>query len=346
MTIYERDTGYANMPEIIEAQTPFVICLGGRGTGKTYGSLRHLLSENKTFIYLRRTAAQAELISKAEFCPVVKVAADMGVALVTESLSKYVTGVYHADNDGLPVGLPVAYIMALSTMANVRSFDASRVSVILYDECIPEKHERSISHEADAFFNMYESIDRNRQLDGIEPVKCVCLANANNYDAPILYALRAIRPLEAMRRKRQTVKVCSEIGLTIVVLRDSPISAEKAKTALYRLTMGNGDFADMAIDNDFSRDTYSDIRRCPLAEYRPLAAIGEICLYRHKSEKLYYVSEHISGVPEMYDSTITERTRFRTKYADTWTAYMHKKLFFESAAAKVYYKAVMLDSLR
>lgn len=345
MKLYQSN-GYANMPDIIESETPFVLCIGGRGTGKTYGAIKYLLENNVPFIYLRRTSAQMELVSKDAFSPIVKIGSDIGIALVILALSKYASGVYRLGEDGKPDGKPAAINMALSTIANARSFDASDIKVILYDECIPERHERVISHEQEAFLNMYESIDRNRQLDGRPPVKCVCLANANNLEAPILSALNCIKTLDHMRKKRQTQKVDKTTGLSIYLLNDSPISAEKRQTALYRLTLGQGDFTDMALDNAFSADNYTDIRSVPLAEFVPVAAIGQICLYRHKSNYSWYVSETRSGHPKVFDNTVTDRQRFRLYCAKSWKDYFDKRLVFENVAVKVFYKAVMMDNMK
>ena len=342
MKLYHSN-GYANMPAIIETDTPFILTIGGRGTGKTYGAIKYMLEKNIKFIYLRRTSAQMELVSKDEFSPVVKVGADIGKALVCASLSKYASGVYELSEDGKPKRRAIAVNMALSTMANARSFDASEVKVILYDEAIPERHERAITHESDAFLNMYESIDRNRQLNGEPPVKCVILANANDMEAPILQALNCIKALDAMRKKRQNQRIDKTAGLSIFLLNDSPISAEKRQTALYRLTMGEGDFSDMAINNAFSRDNYSDIGNRPLSEYTPIAAIGGICLYRHKSTYNWYVSETKSGKPKEFANTLTDRQRFRKYTAQSWIDYFEKKLTFENVSAKIFYRAVMLE---
>lgn len=344
MKLYQSN-GYANMPEIIQSETPFILCIGGRGTGKTYGAIKYLLEHGIMFLYLRRTSAQMELVAKDEFSPIVKIGRDIGMELVSEVLSKYAAGVYRAGDDGKPAGDPMAVIMALSTIANARSYDASSVRVILYDECIPERHERSISHEEEAFLNMYESIDRNRQLAGEQPVKCVCLANANNLEAPILRALNCVRTLDHMRKKKQTQRVDRETGLSIYLLNNSPISAEKRETALYKLTLGKGDFSDMALSNEFSADNYTDISVRPLGEYIPVAAIGPICLYQHKYTYHWYVSETISGKPEQFDNVLTDRQRFRKKYARSWADYFSKKLVFENVNAKVFYKAVMMDNL-
>ena len=348
MRLYQSN-GYANMRDIIlNSETPFVLCIGGRGTGKTYTSILTLLEEKIPFIYLRRTGAQMELVSKDEFSPIVKIGSDLGRSLVCAPLSKYASGVYELGDDGKPAGDPVAVNMALSLVANMRSFAADAYKVILYDECIPEKHERSVmgQHEPEAFLNMYESIDRNRQLDGKPPVKCVCLANANNLEAPILQALNCIKILDGMKKKGQTQKVDKYLGLSIYLLNNSPISAEKRETALYKLTMGQGDFADMALENAFSRDNYTDIGSRPLSEYIPVAAIGPICLYRHKNTYNWYVSETISGKPKMFENTITDRARFRLYCQRSWVDYFEKRLVFENVSAKVFYKCVMLDTLK
>lgn len=346
MKKYLKDGGWANMPEILQQPEPFILVVGGRGVGKTYGSLKWCLENGVTFLYLRRTAAQMELVSKPEFSPILKVASDLGMVLTSSTISKYASGIYKADENGKPMGEPLAYVMALSTMANARSFDASRVQLILYDEAIPEQHEREISHESDAILNMYESINRNRELTGDDPVKLVVMANANNLEAPVLHALGAIRPLDKMRKTGQNEKHYKERGLCIILLNDSPVSANKSETALYKLARaGSDDFTDMALRNSFSADNYIDVRPRPLNEFKPVAAIGQICLYKHKSDGSWYVSETRSGDPEVFDNLPTERVRFQRKYLAAWQAYFDKKLTFESAPAKVFYKAVMQETI-
>lgn len=338
--------GYANMADIIEAPTPFILCIGGRGTGKTWGSLYYLLDNEIPFVYLRRTSAQMELVSKDEFSPIVKIGAEMGMALKIDTLSKYASGVYRIDEDGKPTGTALAYNLGLSSVSSVRSFDASKIKVILYDECIPERHEKRMAYEDQALLQCYESINRNRELQGKAPVKLVCLANANNMEAPVLQALGCIKTLDNMRRKGQNQRVDIKSGLSIFLLNNSPISAEKQQTALYKLTLGQTDFNDMALSNQFSRDNYTDIGHKPLAEYVPVAAIGSICLYRHKTTYDWYVSETISGKPVQFDNTITDRARFRVYCGQSWKDYFSRRLTFENVNAKVFYKCIMNDTLK
>ena len=49
MKLYQSN-GYANMEDIIESPTPFILCIGGRGTGKTYGSIKYLLENKYDFL--------------------------------------------------------------------------------------------------------------------------------------------------------------------------------------------------------------------------------------------------------------------------------------------------------
>ena len=343
MKLYQAN-GYANMPDIIESETPFILVIGGRGTGKTYGAIKYLLENDILFVYLRRTAAEMELVGKTEFSPIVKIGRDIGMELACDSLVKYASGVYHVEGNTL--GAPVAYNMALSTVASCRSFDASAVKVVLFDEAIPELHQRRLRSEDTAILNMYESLNRNREIQGEDPVKLVCLCNANNLEAPVLSALGCVRRLDEMRKKGLTQKVLKEKGLSIYLLNQSPISAEKAETALYRLAIGQDDFNDMALDNSFSRDNYMDVGNRPLAEYMPVAAIGSICLYRHKHNYNWYVSETRSGKPKEFDNTITDRQRFRIYCIKSWQDYFEKRVIFENINAKVFYKAVMMENMK
>ena len=68
MSIY-LDNGYLNIKQILSYGLPFNFVVGGRGTGKTYGTLKTAYMENLRFILMRRTQAQCDLINKPEFNP-------------------------------------------------------------------------------------------------------------------------------------------------------------------------------------------------------------------------------------------------------------------------------------
>ena len=345
MKLYDPN-GYANMPEILSTETPFLLIIGGRGTGKTYGSIKWFLENDIPFIYLRRTAAEMELVGKTEFSPIVQIGREIGISLMCEPISKYIYGVYHADAEGKRTGEAISFVMALSCVANCRSFSAESITHILFDEAIPETHLKRTRNENLSILNMYESFNRNRELQGRPAMKLIALCNANNMEAPILDALGCVRILDDMRKKNQSYRVVSAKGLAIFLLKNSPISAEKRETALYKLAKNNDEFSDMALDNNFSKDNYTDIQNKPLAEFIPFATIGSICLYRHKHDYSWYVSETISGKPAEFQNTITDRQRFRLYCIRSWDDYLSKRLIFENVSAKTFYRAVMMETMR
>jgi hypothetical protein len=216
----------------------------------------------------------------------------------------------------------------------MRGFDASDVDIHIYDEFIPEKHERPIKNEGSAFLNAYETINRNRELTGRKPLQVLCLANANDLANPIFMELHLVRKAEQMRRKKQEISIDKERGVGLFILDKSPISQQKKTTALYRLTDGSN-FERMSINNDFSGEDVGRIKSKPLTEYRPVVFIGEICVYEHKSNRSYYISTHKVGSPPIYGTGDAERARFRRIYSWIWDEYMENNIEFEEYLCEI-----------
>ena len=332
------DNGYLNIPAIVATGQPFIFCWGGRATGKTYGALKSAVESGVKFALMRRTQAQLDLISKPEFSPFKPLNNDLGWNIGIQPLSKYNGGIYDMELlDGKPVpkGAPIGYTFALSTIANVRGFDGSDIELLIYDEFIPEPHARPIKEEHEAFLNAYETINRNRELQGRKPLQVLCLANANTLANPLFIGLNLVTKAERMNRNGQEYSIDEKRGFVLVNLCKSSISDQKKDTALYRLT-GNTSFARMALSNDFAgEDERGKIGSKPLKEYRPVVAIGEVCIYQHKSADIYFCSTHISGSPPMYGAGETERARFRRVYSWLWLAYLDNKIEFEERICEI-----------
>ena len=184
MGLYLND-GWINASALINCPAPFVVAVGGRGIGKTYGVMRELLFRQKPFIYLRRTQVQIDACKVQELSPFAAICRDENRYIESRTISKYVAGFVEVCGDMETLR---AIGLALSTFANVRGFDASGYEYVVFDEFIPEKHERPIPYEGDAFLNVLETVNRNRELQGREPVKVIMLSNANKLDSPILQA--------------------------------------------------------------------------------------------------------------------------------------------------------------
>lgn len=337
MNIYQ-DSGYIDIKKIMDIGMPFNFIVGGRATGKTYTSLETVKTNGIKFIYMRRTQSQVDMINKPEFSPFKSLNDDHGWHVGSATLSKYNAGFYETEEaeDGARkcCGNPIGYTCALSTISNMRGFDASDVRVLIYDEFIPEKHERPIKGEGAAFLNAYETINRNRELKGNAPLQVLCLANANDLANPIFMELKLVRKAEQMRRRGQEVSLDKSRGIGLFILDRSPISMAKSETALYRLSKCS-EFNRMSLQNDFSNEEIGNIKSRPLSEYKPIVTVGEITIYRHKATREYYVSTHKTGSPPEYGTGDMERSRFSRTFSWIWDEYMRNNIIFEEYLCEI-----------
>ena len=325
MKIYTAD-GFCDIKGIIQQGYPFNFICGGRGTGKTYGTLKYAREDHKKFILMRRTQSQADLISKPEFSVFKPLNNDNGWNVIPERVSKYNSAFVEDD-------IQIGFTCALSTISNMRGFDASDVELLIYDEFIPEKHERPIKNEADALWNAYETINRNRELKGIAPVQLLCLANANDITNPVFESLNLIRIADKMQKKSIERWTDDKRGIQLIMLQRSPISRKKGNTVLYNLTEGSG-FSSMALDNSFNLDR-QHVRPRPLSEYIPVCMIGELCIYRHKSSSRLYCTTHESGIfNRKYSTSDTDSLYYRRVYCHHWEMYISNSIDFEDVLSE------------
>lgn len=266
---------------------PVSIVIGGRGIGKTYSALSFMMETGKKFLYLRNTDKQMSLCASAFGNPFKKVAADQGRDVVMKA-----AGEIYVVKEGEDV---IGYGAALSTFENLRGVDLSDVEFVVFDEFI-ENRKLSFK-QGSAFLNLYETINRNRELEGRPPLICILLSNAQRLSNPILAELGLIPVIENMIRTGERLRITREY---YIELPESSVSAEKAATALYRLAAGSR-YADEALKNEFANDSFFNVGKRPIQEYRPLCALDDIYIYRHKSGNQYYCCRSRAEVQE-FDS--------------------------------------------
>lgn len=322
-------SGYLNVSRMFEQSNTFTFIIGARGTGKTYGFLKYCYEHRIKFIYMRRTQKEVDMISSADLNPFKKLNSDLNINVGTAKVSKDFTGFYELNEEGKPSGDYIGLSVALTTAGKLRGFDASDIEVIIYDEFIPERTEKDLfkGMEGEAFFNAYETINRNRELDGGEPIKAFLLSNSNRLDNDILIYSKLVGVVHKMNKNRQEYYANNDRGVTVYNICASPISERKQNTALYRFTSGT-DFSRMAIENDFNIDD-SSVKAKPLKEYKLQCVISEVGLYKHKSNGTYYASTHIVGTAPQYDLNEKGKKAFLKHYARLYFAYLNNKAFFE-----------------
>lgn len=327
------DSGYVNIDYCLKFKCPFTFVIGGRGTGKTFTSQLSCIQNNKIYMLMRRTQAQTDLISKPDFSPVNPVLEYLHRIPVVESASKYNGIIYSkaaADDESKMLH---GYTSALSTFSNLRGFDGSGIDILIYDEFIPERHERIIKNEADAFFNVYETINRNRELSGKQPLTALCLSNSNSLASPILTALGLVKTLERMQTKGQSEYINRDTGVSIFLLYNSPISNLKSNTALYRATR-NTEFSRMAIENDFAYDDMTDVKSISLnSGWKLFCQLGDLFFY--SKNNLWYISKHGAGTASrIYDFTDIGIRKFVHDYPGSYQRIINHKIIYEDFSIK------------
>ena len=335
MRLYD-ENGYFDFPAARKRGYPFNIATGPRGTGKTYGALKDLTETRTEFIFMRTTKTQLDEIMTEEMSPYRKLNKELGWHVEADKITKNSGAFWWREQRGedlVRVGDPLGIALALSTVANIRGF-GSTADVLIYDEFIREEHERPLKRQANAFFNAYETINRNRELEGYDPLQAFLFSNSNTLDNDIFIELGIVDIVAKMTRTGKTWWTDERRGLCVMLLNDSPISVLKRDTALYRLTAGT-DYSAMAIDNQWAFDESDGTTSHPLIEYRPIVTVGMITIYRHKGDGPVYVSTHRTGSPPVYGAGPSELSRFRRAYGWIWAEYMARNIDFESRQAEI-----------
>lgn len=324
--VYDNN-GWVNWDYLINQGSAFTMVVGARGVGKTYGLMKYCLEQNRKFIYLRRLKSQLDQCANNAGNPFKKLNTDLGRNIKPKGTQG---GVLFDEN-----GEVVALGVALSTVANVRGFDYSDYDMIIFDEAVASDGERPIPHEFNAFLNFYETVNRNRELSGDKPVQAVLLGNANRLTNPYYSGWHFMKTALNMIHGNQMIWRSGDGSRLMVLLLGSKISDQKANTVLYK--NASDGFITMALDNAFRTDG-TNIRSMPIREFNHVVSVGEIGIYRHKSERLYYVSS-LTQKGSFYESYGMSLKMFQQDYWNLRILYMVNKIvYFESYECELIFR--------
>ena len=333
-------------------QYPFQFFIGSRGDGKTYSALGGAIEEKDVgkFIYSRVTDKEWKILLGKRggdgSNPFKSYNENNKTNYGLEKINDALAGIYERETceDGKLrcIGAPIGYSSALYNIADIRGQDFSDCTDWILDEFVPEKHKRALPDMADAFFNAYETIARNRELDRKPPLRFWGISNSNNIYNDMFKGLGIVADLERMTRKGQTDKYYPDRRLAVHLLKNSKIFEEaKAQTALYQLAKGTR-FADMALNNEFAYDDFSLVEYVKLRDYRPIVNINNgknttsVTIYGRKGGSDIYASyapaEHVESFNISKDH---EKKFFKELYGSKlYNKYILGRLKFESYEIK------------
>lgn len=295
----------------------FYFC-SGRGLGKTYSSLDMMRrvgtgllkideqEENSKFLYLRRSGVEAETIAAPEACPFKKYNKKEGYEICGEFHNKLGFGSFYLDAEKKD---HIGYCAALSTFSNLRGVDFSDVSLIVYDECIPEnKNKKPIKDEGFLFLDLYETINRNRALEGKKEVVVIFLSNPIDLSSDLLSQLQLTPILNNMILNNQQKFTDYDRVLHIEKYKDHPISKQKEAGALYKFAQQTG-YNARSLSGEFTQNDMTVIRKANFAEYDPYLRIENIIVYKHKSDCTFHISSRLSTCKYEFKAYQREKVR-------------------------------------
>lgn len=348
MNIYTKD-GWLDIAHIADVcdrnGINFIVIIGKRQVGKTYGVLKYQVDEDKRFMLTRRVKVELEMLEKNVNSPFEKIYP--GQILFAKE-SEYTASISRLEKDDSgEAWQQIGIGTALTTIGNIRGFSAlingEIISDWVIDEFIPEEQVFKVRNEGDAFLNAHTTINGNRELEGYPCLRTWLLANSNNLNSEILEALNITKEVERMSLRGEEVRMLKERGILIILPESKAIiEKRKAKNGLYKAIGGNSKFAKMAYENEFAYNDFSDVRSEPLKEYNPFLTIGKITIHLHKNAKRLYVTDKVRAKAryELNDSD-SGVSQFNRQFSDIRAAFLNGRVIFQEMRVKNYFQKLI-----
>ena len=313
---------YTNCYEIVSTTDYFLyIFIGGRGIGKSYSMLSEAYKHQDMIMYVRRTDTELKNCCDEFTNPYKSINQNIGSNISIKPNKDNALIIEKVDEDHSNL---IGYASALSTFGKFRGADFSDVNLIIFDEFINTSPVNSLKGEAGLLFNLIETINRNRELEDKEAVKVVLLSNSNTIDDDIIRVLNLGDQIQQMKTNNEHLYKDNERGIYLSLLENKTVKDMKLKTKLYKLTKGTS-FYDMAIENEFTKDYFGDLKKINYQELQPVVNYESVYFYKHKSKDIMLAS-HRKANCEKYN----ERTKqaFKRNYGYMFAYYIETGLMF------------------
>lgn len=321
--------------EATRINAAFIVILGTRQIGKTYGTLKLMTDEKRNFILMRRTQTEADFITNGTLNPFLALGR---TDIKVKKESQYIGKIQAETENGFD---PIGITLSLTCVSKIRGFSGVAFTDLVYDEFIPESHVNRIRNEGDAFLNAVVTISGNREIEGKPPLRCWLLANSNNIGSPILKALNITDKVESMDKSGQELSILPDRGIIIVLAKARELSDKRKKTSLMKAISKESEFTKMAYDNEFSYNDVENVTRRDLKQYQQIAAvIGIFTIWKHKGNGSLYITSYrrcnreFSNTDRGYRELLTTIPTLKLNYTFNNT-------YFESLAVKEIYKEVV-----
>ena len=291
------------------------IIVGGRNTGKTYGTLMKYYREGEPNVFIKRTNKDVELLCagnhigdkaadyEIDLSPYKSINRDTGEHIKAFKIDDGLGAFFKTNEEGCADGKPIGYLVSLFAVSKYKGFDLSECPAIIFDEFIPQPWDRLNRKEGEQLMELYKTVARDRTLRGRDELKLICLANAVNvfnYTAEVLEVTDTIADMTIHKRE---VTYLEERGIFIRILQTSEAMMEaEQKTGIYRAMAGTA-WGRMAFGNEFAYNDFSNVGRIALKGYKPVVHLIHKMkdFYIYEGNDGYYMTTARGKCPEEFD---------------------------------------------
>ena len=315
----------------------FFIFIGGRNTGKTFGTLKELCDRLLKFFYVRRTDTQVKISMRGNlYSKIADIFPEEKYQGIECEYSKEVSYIYdHEDKI-------MAYAGSLNTMHNLTGADYSDCDVLFWDEFIRKKGERRvIDDELLSFQWAYETLSRNRELEGKDPLIAILCSNANTITNDIFIGLNIVSKIEECIKNGNDLYIDYKKGVLVKMLEtpEELLEARK-KTAIARFSEGTK-YYDISLKNEFAADDFNFVCKLSIKGYKPLCQVNSWYIWEKKNDDLIYITYHKARTRLFYNLDLdVDRISFVRTFPWLTGYYENKRIRFESIELKEIFLAI------
>lgn len=265
----------------------FFIFIGGRRLGKTYSALYKTYLRNYKILYVRLSKEQLDLSTSIATNPYKAINNN---EMTNIQLEKCKGGAYIYDVKSEDNKEYIGMATALSTFGNLRGADFSDIDVIFFDEFMTYSPIKTTTDkkEFNLLFNLIDTVNSNRELEGKKPVLVIIASNSETIDNNIIRTFGLGEEIHKMKVEGRKTYTDADRGLYLELIENKDVRDARAETSVYRLTKGTS-YYDMALNNEFTNDYFGDVNKVDFKELIPAVAYNNIYFYKHKSKELLYI---------------------------------------------------------
>lgn len=330
-----------------------VTIVGARKRGKTYSMLEYAYERNEQLVFLKRQVGDIKLLclnsknlkrklkdsedddieefdEDDDVSPYKDLNIDHGWNVQPKMLDaeQGIATFYDRDSNFKAIK-KCGIALAVNSIAKYKGFGGMRkCKYLVFDEFIPAPWERKVTKlEGEAVLDLYETISRDREERGLEPLLLVCLANANDLSNEMFNALEITDDVVDMINHKEDIRV---IGRKLVVLVDDnklAIKKDEQNTLIYQ-DMKDTVWGRVTFNNEFARNDVSCIGFTSLKKMHCRCSVtykNETWYVYQNDDKFYVCSSRSNKVPVEYDLNFeSSRKPFYLKEATALINAYHK----------------------